>query len=107
MRFFRSVIAGMLFAIACFVLAFALAPFFGSAIMLYLAPAGVLVPVIGPLIPSKALYWLVPDGGTLAGALLVGGCALFFWTVVFGIAHFAWVSLKPVGTDSKSPGTEA
>jgi hypothetical protein len=106
MRFFRSAIVGMLLAIAGFVLAFALEPLFGSAVMVYVAPAGMLVPVIGPLIPSKLLYWLVPDGGAPAGALLVGGCALFFWTIVFGLAHFGWVSLKPAGTDSKSPSTE-
>ena len=107
MRFFRSAIVGVFLAIAGFVLTFALAPFFGSAVLAYVAPAGMLVPVIGPLIPSKVVYWLVPDGGAPAGALLVGVCALFFWTIVFGVAHFAWVSLRRAGTDSKSPTTEA
>ena len=78
MRFFRSAIVGVFLAIAGFVLTFALAPFFGSAVLAYVAPAGMLVPVIGPLIPSKVVYWLVPDGGAPAGALLVGVCALFF-----------------------------
>ncbi len=106
MRLLRSAIVGVLFAIAGFVVAFALARFFNSAVLLYVAPAGMLLPVIGPLI-SKVMYRLVPDGGAMAGALLVGVCALFFWTIVFGVAHFAWVSLRRTGTDSKSPTTEA
>src|ERR1700693_3857199 len=69
MRFFRSAVVGVFFAIAGFVLAFALAPFFDVVVRVYLAPAGLLLPVVGPLISSKAVYWLVPDGGATAGVL--------------------------------------
>jgi hypothetical protein len=100
MRFFRSAVVGVFLAIAGFVLAFALAPFFDVVVRVYLAPAGLLLPVVGPLISSKAVYWLVADGGATAGVLMVGVCALFFWTIVFGVAHFAWVSLRREGTDS-------
>ena len=107
MRFFKSAMVGVSFAIAGLVLAFALAPFLGGAVMVYVAPAGMLVPVIGPLIPSKVLYWLVPDGGAPAGVLLIGVCALIFWTLAFGVAHFAWVSLRPGEKDPKSPSAGA
>jgi hypothetical protein len=96
---------GFFFAIAGFVLAFALAPFFDVAVRVYLAPAGLLLPVIGSLISSKLVYRFVPEGGATAGGLLVGVCALFFWTVVFAVAHFAWVSLRRGGTDSKPSST--
>ena len=94
MRFFRSAFVGAVLAIVAFVLAFALAPFF-DAVILYITPAAILVPVIGPLIPSKVADWLVPDGGAPAGVLLIMICAFCFWTIVFGAVHFAWPSLRP------------
>ena len=93
MRFFRSVVIGAVLAIAGFALAFALAPFF-DAVILYITPAAILVPVIGSLIPSKVVYWLVPDGGGPAGLLLIMISAFFFWTIVFGVVHFSWLSLR-------------
>ena len=93
MRFFRSAVIGAALAIAGFALAFALAPFF-DAVILYITPAAILVPVIGSLIPSKVVYWLIPDGGGPAGVLLIMISAFFFWTMVFGVAHFAWLSLR-------------
>jgi len=93
MRFFRSAVIGAVLAIAGFALAFALAPFF-AAVILYITPAAILVPVIGSLIPSKVVYWLVPDDGASAGLLLIMISAFFFWTIVFGVVHFAWLSLR-------------
>ena len=93
MRFFRSAGIGMLLAIAVGVLAFALSPFF-DAVGLYATPARILLPVVGPLIPSTTLYRLFPDGGAPAGLFLILRCAILFWTLVFGIVHFAWLSLR-------------
>jgi hypothetical protein len=84
---------GMLFSIAVGVLAFALAPFF-DAVGLYATPTRILLPVVGPLIPSSAVYRLFPDGGAPAGVFLILSCAFLFWTIVFGIAHVAWLSLR-------------
>ena len=91
--FFRSAAVGIVAAIALGILAFALAPFF-DAVGVYITPAGLLVQVIGPLIPSTVVYWLVPGGGAPAGLLLILVCTLLFWTIVFGGTHFAWASLK-------------
>ena len=91
--FFKSAAVGIVAAIALGVLAFALAPFF-DAVVAYIMPAGLLVPVIAPLIPSTVVYWLVPGGGAPAGLLLILVCALLFWTIVFGVTHFAWASLR-------------
>jgi len=93
MRFFRSAVIGAVLAVAGFALAFALAPFF-DAVILYIPPAAILVPVIGSLIPPKVGYWLVPNGGGPAGLLLIMISAFFFWTIVFGIVHFSWFSLR-------------
>jgi hypothetical protein len=100
-RILRSTIIGLVFAILGFVVTFALARFFDTAFLAYVAPAGILVRLIGPLIPWKAVYWLVPDGGASAGVLLIGVSALFFWTIVFGVCHFAWVRLKRGPSDSQ------
>jgi hypothetical protein len=106
MRFFKSAMVGVFLAVAGFVLAFALGPFF-DAVRVYLAPAGLLLPVIGPLIPSSVVYRFVPDGGAPAGVLLIGICALLFWTIVFGVAHFAWISFRNLEARTKSPKTGA
>jgi len=81
MRFFRSAVIGAVLAVAGFAI-------------LYITPAAILVPVIGSLIPSKVVYWLVPDGGGPAGLLLIMISAFFFWTIVFGVVHFSWLSLR-------------
>ena len=73
--FLRSAAVGMVAAIAIGVLASALSPFF-DAVGVYIVPAGVLLPVIGRVIPSKIQYWLTPDGGPAAGFSL-------FWSVRF------------------------
>jgi hypothetical protein len=84
----KSAIVGMAAAFAVGVLAFALGPFF-DAVGAYIEPAGFLVPVIGRVIPSRAMDWLTPDGGPAAGVLFILICTLLFWTVVFGASYFA------------------
>jgi hypothetical protein len=93
MRFFKSAIVGMLLALAVGALAFALAPFF-DAVGLYITPAKILAPIVGPLIPSTVIYRLVPDGGAPAGILLILICTVCFWTIVFGVTHFVWLSMR-------------
>ena len=90
---FRSAVVGVVASIALGVLAFALAPFF-DAVGVYITPAAMLVPVVGPLIPSAVAYRLVPGGGAPAGLLLILVCTLLFWTIVFGATHFACASLR-------------
>ncbi len=89
MRIFKSALIGLLFAVAFGALAYALAPFF-DAVSLYAEPGmGFL-----PLIPAKLVYWLDPEGGPAVGVFLVMFCAAFFWTILFGAAHFCWDSLR-------------
>jgi hypothetical protein len=52
------------------------------------------LPIIGPLIPSPKAYRLMPDSGAVAGVLIISVCAILFWTVVFGAAYFARLSLR-------------
>jgi hypothetical protein len=92
-RFFVSVAVGAGAAVATGAVAFALTPFF-DAMGVYFAPAQLLLPVVGTLIPARVMDWLVPNGGPSAGVLLVLACALLFWTVVFGAAHRVWSLLK-------------
>ena len=88
-RFFRSAVVGVICAIAFGVVAFALAHFF-DAVIVYAAPGITFL----PLVPTKLAYWLDPDGGPAVGVFLLVVCALLFWTILFGAAHFGWVSLK-------------
>ena len=80
--FFKSAGVGILFAIALGVLAFSAAPFF-DAVGMYFAPARLIAPVMMPIIPSRLIYWLVPDGGPPAAILLILVSATSFWSVLF------------------------
>ncbi len=91
--FFKSAIVGAVAAIAVGVLAVAVGPFV-DAVGAYVKPAGLFLPVIGRVIPSRAVDWLIPDGGPAAGVLLILICTLLFWTVVFGASYLAWTKLK-------------
>ena len=91
--FFKSAVVGTVAAIAAGVLASALAPFF-DAVGAYMKPAAFLMPVIGRMIPSRALGWLIPDGGPAAGVLFMMVCTILFWAVFFGGSYFAWTKLK-------------
>jgi hypothetical protein len=93
MLLFRSVGVGILAAIALGVSAFAAAPFF-DAVGIYLTPAKLVVPVMGPVIPSTLMYWLIPDGGAPAGIFLILVSAVGFWSIFFGAIYFAWARLK-------------
>jgi hypothetical protein len=88
----RSVAVGMFAAVAIGALAFALAPFF-DAVGVYILPAGLLLPFIGRVIPSKTGYWLTPDGGPAVGVLFIFVCTLLFWTIVFGGTYFVSATL--------------
>jgi len=102
--FFRSFGVGIIAAVALGVLAFAVAPFF-DAVGLYLVPAKLIVPVLGPVIPSMLPYWLVGDGGAAAGVFLILVSAVLFWATSIGAIHFAWAaSRRKRGTlEIKSP----
>ena len=91
--FFRSVGVGILAAIALGALAFAAAPFF-DAVAVYIAPAIFVAPVIGAVIPSRLVYWLIPDGGAAAGMLLILFSAVLFWSIFFGAIYFVWAASK-------------
>jgi hypothetical protein len=91
--FFTSFGVGIIAAIALGVLAFAAAHFF-DAVGLYIAPARLIVPVLGPVIPSTLTYWLFPDGGAVAGVFFVLTSAVLFWTICFGAIHFAWAASR-------------
>jgi hypothetical protein len=54
MRFFISGVVGMLLALAVGAIALALAPFI-DAVGFYIAPAKILAPIIGPLLPSSMM----------------------------------------------------
>jgi hypothetical protein len=86
---FKSAVVGTVAAIATGVLAFALARFF-DALGAYMKPAAFLMPVIGRLIPSRALDRVIPDGGPAAGVLVMMVCTLLFWAFIFGGSYFAW-----------------
>ena len=58
-----SAVVGILAAIALGGLAFAAAPHF-DAVGVYFAPARLTIFVVEPLIPSRLMYWLVPDGAS-------------------------------------------
>jgi hypothetical protein len=93
MRFFISAVVGMLLALAVGAIVLVLASFI-DAVGFYIAPAKILAPIIGPLIPSSMMYRLAPDGGAPAGILVIMICTLCFWTIVFTAVDFAWLSLR-------------
>jgi|HubBroStandDraft_2_1064218.scaffolds.fasta_scaffold158888_1 hypothetical protein len=63
-----SAVVGILAAIALGGVAFAAAPHF-DAVSVYFAPARLTIFVVEPLIPSRLMYWLVPDGGAVSGKM--------------------------------------
>lgn len=91
--FFRSFCVGVVAAVVLGALAFVLAPFF-DAVRLYTSPAALLVPVLVPIIPSRLMHWLVPDGGAPAAILLIMASAILFWSILLGAAYFGFVVSK-------------
>ena len=88
-----SAVVGILAAIALGGLAFAAEPHF-DAVGVYFAPARLTIFVVEPLIPSRLMYWLVPDGGASAGLFLILASAILFWSVFFGAIYFTWSRSK-------------
>lgn len=91
--FLSSVGVGIIAAVALGAVAFALSPFF-DAVGLYIMPARLMVPVLGPIVPSRLTYWLAADGGAAAGVLLIIASVILFWTVCFGGLYFAWATSR-------------
>jgi hypothetical protein len=91
-RLLKSVLVGTLSAVAACVLALASAPWFDT-IGFFTTPAAILLPVIGPIMPSTAIYSLIPEGGAPAAVLVILSCALLFWAVIFGAAYFTLASV--------------
>jgi hypothetical protein len=89
----RSACFGIVAAIALGAVAFAVAPLF-DGVAVYSAPARLVVPIIGPAIPSRLIYWLIPDGGAPAGILLILISAVLFWSTLFGATYFAFARSK-------------
>jgi hypothetical protein len=88
-----SAVLGILAAITLGGLAFAAEPLF-DAVGVYLAPARLTIFVVEPLIPSRLIYWLIPDGGAPAGFFLIVVSAILFWSIFFGAIYFAWTASK-------------
>jgi hypothetical protein len=88
-----SVLIGFAATIVAVIVAFTLARSV-DAVGIFIAPAALLVPIIGPLGPDRLAYWIEPEGGAPAGALFILSCAFLFWSLVFGAAHFSWSSWK-------------
>jgi hypothetical protein len=74
----------------------------GVASATYLWPGTYVAPMLGKIIPTSAVYWLVPEGGAPAYLLLIGVGAFVSWAVLLGLVAFVvgrWVrpnnSFKP------------
>ena len=88
-----SGVVGILAAIALGGIAFAAEPIFDT-VRAYFAPARLTIFVVGPLIPSRLMDWLIPDGGGPAGVLLILVSAILFWSIFFGAIYFTWARSK-------------
>jgi hypothetical protein len=95
MLLLKSVGVGIVAAIALGGLSFGAASFFNfDAVGLYVAPARLVLPVLGPIISSRWIYIVEPNGGAAAGILLILVSAFLPWTLFFGGLYFAWAALK-------------
>lgn len=74
--------AGALFAAVVGMLAFVLAPR-THVVTAYLLPGMAIAGVLSPVIPTKVVYWLDPEGGPSAFLALTMTCAFVFWALVF------------------------
>jgi hypothetical protein len=84
-RFLLSLAVGFALAVVFVTVATSLMPGVGANVFLF--PGELLVPVVGPLVPSSVVYAVVPEGGPVAAvALFVFGSFLFWWLLfVVGI----------------------
>ena len=95
MLLLRSFGIGIMAAIALAALSFGVASFLGiDAVGVYIAPARLVLPVLGRMVPSGWAYALVPGGGPAAGVLLILVSAVLSWTLFFGATYFVWARLK-------------
>ena len=65
----------------------------------FLAPANLFVPAIRPVIPDRAMYAIITEGGAPAGAALVIGSSFIAW-IVIGASMFllsSWFFHRPIG----------
>jgi hypothetical protein len=91
--FFKSAAIGLAASVVAGLLAFAFAPWF-DAVGVYTAVPGLLIPIVGRGIPARWVYELLPDGVAAAGVLLILGCTVLCWTIIFGGCYFAWIALR-------------
>jgi hypothetical protein len=111
-RFLISALVGVAFAIGLGVVAFAMRMLlpteqgsnFFDPFGMYFWPGGILIPILGRLLPMKLMYWLFPDGGAPAGVFLIVLSALLFWAILFGVAHFVWSSARHKQGVARSSG---
>ena len=91
----RSIAIGVLAAIALAVLSFGAASLFHlDAVSLYIAPANLVLPLLGGILPSGWAYAVVPSGGPAAGVLLIVVSSILSWTLFFGAIYFAWAASR-------------
>lgn len=91
----RSVVVGVIAAVALGVLAYALTPFF-DAVFIYIAPFSLFAPILDKILRTaliNGLIHLLPVDGPEAGVGLILGTVLGFWTAIFGAVHLAWVAV--------------
>lgn len=90
MTIVRAGAAGLLGAVLLACAAFLLFP--GSWVSeFFLAPGLLLGAAIASLVPSGALYAVVPDGGGPAYVLLAAFCTLVFWASVIGFTFSCYI----------------
>ena len=73
------------------------------AAAVYLWPGNLAAPILGKIIPTAAVYWLVPEGGAPAYLLLILVGAFASWAALFTLValavHRTWLrpnnSFKP------------
>ena len=90
----RSLGVASLGGLAFFASAFFVWP--GSWISdVFLWPGFLLLPLIGPTLPDRLVYFLVPDGGGPAAVMVVAAGSLLTWGAV---SLLGWSTLKRVAS---------
>jgi hypothetical protein len=79
---FKTLATGALLAVIVGVLVFVVASR-THVVTAYLLPGVAIAFVLSPVIPTKVVYWLDPEGGPPAFLMLAMTCAFLFWTLVF------------------------
>src|SRR6185437_4930110 len=100
MRFLKSGAVGAILSLCLGAITFFF-PFF-DAFRLYAAPAQLLMPLVGTIIPDRLLHRIFPNAGPPAGVFLITVCAVLFWTVALGSLHVLWQTKHRKTVDSLS-----